>query len=349
MPRPARGRLLLVAWNGADGAVVDALDRIGALPNTRTLTGPGGRCALDPCGPHPPAAAWWRALVTGMPPDRRGPAAARRARALWNIATLSALKSCIVAWPGEPVAERIEGTFVCADAFDEAADRASSARPWVHPQRLSQRMATLFVDPRELSRAETDPFVPYDSPLWRGRPGASLQVASALSQTFGIHNAATWLLANEPWDLALVCYPLIGRLASLHGAAMTEGTGVRHAIGLTHGAYRYLDLMLGRLIELAAPGTTVLQVGAASGLEEPFLMGRSAAGARLAARRLSVLDIVPTALSLLGLPAARDMPGTALPELTVASIDRIDGWSDSPGFCGMAPAHPELLALTPTP
>ncbi|MGD9635162.1 MAG: tetratricopeptide repeat protein, partial [Pirellulales bacterium] len=55
----------------------------------------------------------------------------------------------------------------------------------------------------------------------------------------------------------------------------------------------------------------------------------------------SIMDIAPTVLHLLGLPAAYDMPGRVLAEVLsgTAPAERIESWEEIPGSCGMYPAE----------
>ena len=65
-----------------------------------------------------------------------------------------------------------------------------------------------------------------------------------------------------------------------------------------------------------------------------FLSGKRVYGA-------SLLDIAPTILHLLGLPAADDMPGRVLAEVVSHSelLPRIESWDDMEGPCGMHAAE----------
>ena len=60
----------------------------------------------------------------------------------------------------------------------------------------------------------------------------------------------------------------------------------------------------------------------------------------------SILDITPTVLALLGLPAGRDMPGRVLAEALdgFPSQERIASWEEVPGDSGM---HPADLRIDP--
>ena len=126
--------------------------------------------------------------------------------------------------------------------------------------------------------------------------------------------------------------------------------------GIVQNAYRYHDLMLGRLMELAGPDCAVMlnsDHGFHSDRLLPDYIPAEAAGPAVEHRPFrhllparapgvqagghvygaSVLDIAPTALHVLGLPAGMDMDGKVLlnafadgrPVQTIASWDAVEG------------------------
>jgi tetratricopeptide (TPR) repeat protein len=134
------------------------------------------------------------------------------------------------------------------------------------------------------------------------------------------------------------------------------------------GAYRFHDMMLERLLQLAGPQTTVILLSdhgflsdhlrprlGTSDFEEPAAWHRShgilcmKGPGVLADERIygtSLLDIVPTVLAVFGLPVGEDMDGKALIQAfeTPPRIERIPTWEKVPGEAGM---HPSDLRQDP--
>ena len=127
------------------------------------------------------------------------------------------------------------------------------------------------------------------------------------------------------------------------------------------GIYRFHDLMLGRLLELAGPDTHVLIVsdhGFESGNRRPrgpiepakwhrpqgiFVL--KGPGIRSDARieGATLLDIAPTVLTLLGLPVGEDMEGKVILSAFEESpqIERIPSWENVKGEDGRLPTEIE--------
>lgn len=128
------------------------------------------------------------------------------------------------------------------------------------------------------------------------------------------------------------------------------------------GAYRFHDLLLGRLLQAAGPKTTVLLVsdhGAQPADYRPAGAERLPAGALAEPRRArgvfclsgptverdelvhgaTLLDVAPTILTLFGLPCGEDMPGRPLTAALngPVSVDGIPSWEHGPGRSGLHP------------
>ena len=127
------------------------------------------------------------------------------------------------------------------------------------------------------------------------------------------------------------------------------------------GCYKFHDLILGRLMALAGQDTTIIlcsdhgylsdhlrpketphePAGPAAWHREYGVIAMAGPGIKRGERvyGASLLDITPTVLTLLGLPAAKDMDGKILTQ----AIDQpahalpimIDSWEDVPGDAGM--------------
>jgi hypothetical protein len=127
--------------------------------------------------------------------------------------------------------------------------------------------------------------------------------------------------------------------------------------------YRFHDLMLGRLLQLAGEDATVLIVsdhGFRTGNDRLQETVRSLEGLSqwhrdpgicvlqgphirpgVQLKGASLLDVTPTILSLFGLPVGADMDGRPWLEVFegAAEPDRVASWDEVPGEAGMHPAE----------
>ncbi|HMJ06265.1 MAG TPA: tetratricopeptide repeat protein, partial [Chthoniobacterales bacterium] len=192
-------------------------------------------------------------------------------------------------------------------------------------------------------------------------------IARQIAEMVTVHNAATYLAEHEPWDFMAVYQGAIDHFshAFMQFHPPRQEWINERSFGLYHdvvnSAYRYHDLMLGRMVELAGPDATILLVsdhgfhsgsGRTSGVLRvhagPAFQHRSQGifvmagpGVRRDERiyGAGLLDIVPTLLALFGLPIGQDMEGRVLAEAFTAppSINMISSWEEVPGDAGMQP------------
>ncbi len=179
-----------------------------------------------------------------------------------------------------------------------------------------------------------------------------------LAQCATTHNAATWLAARDDWDLLAVYYDAIDHTGhgfiEYHPPAMAHVSPEDAAVysEVVNGMYRFHDMMLGTLLDLAGPDTTVLLLsdhGFYSDHLRPAVLEHFrdpakkfgpemnpvswhrphgiflAAGKAIKHDELihgaSLLDIAPTVLTLLGLPVPDDMDGRALTQIFVEPVE----------------------------
>jgi tetratricopeptide (TPR) repeat protein len=131
---------------------------------------------------------------------------------------------------------------------------------------------------------------------------------------------------------------------------------------VVNGAYRFHDMMLQTLLELAGPEATVLLVsdhGFHSDHLRPRGIPDEPAGPAVQHRNFGIvalkgahikqderiygatlLDVTPTILTLFGLPVGEDMDGRVLVQAfeEPPEIKRIPSWEQEAGECGMHPA-----------
>lgn len=305
-------------------------------------------------------------------PDGRGvrPVAStsRRCKAIWNMLSQCGLRSHVVAWYASHPAEPIAGTMV-SDRLEFLAGEGPLAplRPGcVHPASRAAELAECRVHPSELDASAILPFVP-DAASIASMPGNRLgRLAGMLAQAATVQSIATRLLAKDDWEFAAVYFEAIDRFGhefmEFHPPRMeqvdpAEFEAYRHCMV---GIHRFHDMMLETLLRLAGEDTAVVLAsdhGYESGPHRPdpaaggsgpvdwhrphgiFLA--AGPGIRRGARLYggTILDLAPTLLSLLGLPAGADMPGRVLAE-AIDGLEvppRIASWEMVPGESGLHP------------
>ena len=372
-------RVLLVGWDSADWQLIEPLIADGLMP---TLGGFRDRGAWGPLATLRPMLSpmLWNTIATGTRADRHGihgfteplPAGdgvrpvssrSRRCKALWNIATQCGLRSHVVGWYASHPAEPIAGSMV-SNQFDPTAGAMEPPEGCVHPPELATELRDCLVHPSEIDAAAVLAFVP-DAARVALRPGHRLdRLRCLLAQTATVHAVATALVARDDWDFTAVYYEGLDRFGHefmefhpprMEQVAEDDFAAYRHCID---AAYRFHDMLLDSLLQLAGTNTAVVLVsdhgyasdhrrpdprpGKAGPVEwhRPYgIFAAAGPGIRSGGRLFGggLLDVAPTLLTLLGLPAAADMPGRVLAEVLegIESPPRVASWEAIPGECGM--------------
>jgi len=287
----------------------------------------------------------------------------RRCKALWNIATQCGLRSNVVGWYASHPAEPIAGSMV-SNQFDATAGQTEPPEGCVHPPELAAELRDCLVHPAEIDAAAVLAFVP-DAARVALQPGHRLdRLRCLLAQTATVHAVATAVVARDDWDFAAVYYEGLDRFGhefmEFHPPRMEQVSeddfaAYRHCID---AAYRFHDMLLDALLQLVGPNTAVVLVsdhGYASDHRRPDprpgkagpvdwhrpygIFAAAGPGIRSGGRVFGggLLDVAPTLLTLLGLPAAADMPGRVLAEVVegTEAPPRVASWEAIPGECGM--------------
>jgi predicted AlkP superfamily phosphohydrolase/phosphomutase/Flp pilus assembly protein TadD len=294
----------------------------------------------------------------------------RRCKALWNILTQCGLRSNVVGWYASHPAEPIRGAMVSNQVeFRSAQEGPGAPLPAgsVHPAEIAAEMAECRVHPAEIDATAVLPFVP-DAVRELERAGNRVgKLQQLLAQTASVHAMALRLMERDDWDFTAVYYEGIDRFGhefmEFHPPRM-EQVEERDFEAYRHcmvGIYRFHDMLLDALLRQAGPDTAVIVMSdhgywndhrrpdPRPGKTGPVDWHRpygmlAAAGPGIRAggtlHGASIMDLTPTALTLLGLPAAADMPGRVLVEALdgIAELPRVPSWESVLGECGMHPA-----------
>lgn len=387
MPDRLAKRVLVVGWDAADWKFARPLMDRGLMPTLKSFSerGASGNLATNRPILSP---MLWNSIATGKRPFKHGiygfteprpdgdgvrPCAStsRRCKALWNIATQSGLKTNVVGWYASHPAEPINGVAV-SNRYTDLAGKIDE--PWplaegtVHPPELSDELAALRVHPGELGREAILPFMPTleGNQLDPGNHHRLGHLMELIAETTTVHSAATHLMANTEWDLMCVYYEGIDRFA--HGFMEFHPPRMDHVRPgffemykeVMTGCYRFHDMMLAALLQLAGPDTTVILLSDHGYYDDHLRPKGSAAETNPVAwhRPLgllamdgpgvrsdtnifgsSILDITPTVLTLLGLPVDSQMDGRVLLDAIApdAKPDWVMDWDNVPGDAGLHP------------
>jgi predicted AlkP superfamily phosphohydrolase/phosphomutase/tetratricopeptide (TPR) repeat protein len=386
-------KVLLIGWDAADWKIINPLLDQGLMPTLDEFVNHGviGNIAtlrpiLSPM--------LWNSIATGKRPDKHGilgfmepdpqtggvrpvTSTSRKVKALWNILTQRGYKTHVLGWFAGHPAEPINGISV-SDLFPYAVGTID--KPWplppgaVHPERLREEFARLRMHPTEVTEAAILPWIPRAGEIDQEKDKGLQSFAKILSENCSIHNAATWILQNEPWDFLAVYYNGIDHFCHgfmhFHPPRMEGIAEEKFEIykDVVNGAYRFHDMMLQTLLDLAGPDATVILVsdhGFHSDHLRPRGIPMEPAGPAVQHRQFGVvcmkgdhikqderiygatlLDVTPTVLTLFGLPVGEDMDGRVLVQAfdDPPQITRIPSWEKEAGECGM---HPADLRMDP--
>ena len=393
MPEPLAKKVLLIGWDAADWKVINPLLDQGLMPTLDDFINHGVMGNLATLRPIL-SPMLWNSIATGKRPNKHGihgfmepdtqnggirpvSSTSRKVKALWNILTQRGFKTHVLGWFAGHPAEPINGISV-SDLFPYAT--APQDQPWplppgaVHPESLRDTFAELRMHPADVTEAAILPWIPRAAEVDQEKDKGLMSFAKILSENCSIHNAATWILQNEPWDFMAVYYNGIDHFCHgfmhYHPPRMEGIPEDRYEIykDVVNGAYRFHDMMLETLLNLAGPEATVLLVsdhGFHSDHLRPRGIPAEPAGPAVQHRPFGIfcmkgphvqqderiygatlLDVTPTILTLFGLPVGADMDGRVLVQAfeEPPQIARIPSWEQELGECGM---HPSDLRMDP--
>ena len=379
-------RLLLVGWDAADWKVIDPLLSAGELPHLAKVISDGVRGnhatlypALSPM--------LWTSIATGKRPGKHGihgfteprrgrklsvrPVSnlGRRTKAFWNILNQQGKRSVVVGWwpshPAEPISGAMVSNHYPLHASQHPEMPMQPAAVW--PPEEAGALAELRVHPTEISGDILRLFTPDWARVNQKEDSSVHDLAGLIAETMSIHAAATDLMARIEWDLAAVYYVGIDhfshRFMRFHaGKARGQKPGDPDFFrGIVANAYRYHDVMLGRLLALAGEDCGVMVVsdhGFHSDALLPDYIPAEAAGPAVEHRNFgifclrapgvkrgdrvygaSVLDVAPTILHLFGIPAGADMDGKVLINAFEDQClpDPVPSWDEIQGEDGRHP------------
>jgi predicted AlkP superfamily phosphohydrolase/phosphomutase/Flp pilus assembly protein TadD len=297
----------------------------------------------------------------------------RRVKSLWNIASQSGLRTQVTSWYASHPAEPVHGS-ITSNLFLEG-DPGQRGAAWplqtdcVHPTTLADAVAAARVGRADFLAAHLKEILPKAQPTLHSDERVQ-SLAKLMAVAASVDGAARVAMSATPWDLAMVFFETIDTVGHLFmqyrppRMKHVSDQDLRQFGQVMNAVYRWHDSALGRLLDTAGTETTVLLCsdhGFHSGAQRPMLadlpperrMEKEASwhrpvGILVAAGpgikpkantvAASILDIAPTALALLNLPAALDFGGRAIAEILTCSVpERIPSWEEREGDAGLHP------------
>ena len=326
-------RTLLIGIDGASFGLIDGLLKDGVMPSLARLVAEGVRARLCPAEPAG-AASEWACLVTGRPDAAAGPT-------IWSIVHAHGMRVTALNLPAMSPAAEVSGFVLPGGVLFGQLPHAGS------PPGLLERLGHL---PGVRSGAL--------GALGDGPEGAAADAPSR-AETLARHDEA-WLEvlrhlgAESPTELSAIVFDGAGRLPATDGlgpAGSPEAAPPARANALEY--FRRLDRVLAGACEGTAE-TAVLVVSMPGPAASPspvdgappdhrrgvFVARGPGIRAGLDLPEVSVLDVAPTLLHLLGVKPPAEIPGRVRVEALQGS-DRGRGGLEPPPL----PAIPAARAL----
>ena len=350
--RGVAGRVAVIGIDGADWELINELSIDGRIPNIRALIQGGTSASLQTIQPTVSPLVWTTA-ATGLPPDRHGvidfidrqrnlpvDSFTRRSPAAWDIAEAFGRHAQVVnwwtAWPALP------GSAV---TYDTPVEHTPGA---IAPAELRTRAGQLAVPLSTVQYAQVARFLnitgrEYEEAVSRGGPAHPVNVfRNVLAKTWTDHRVALSIYQQQEPLLLMMHYEgtdAVNHLFGPYHPPYREGISqenFRRYWPTVANYYSEVDRLIGEWMRVLTDDTTVILVSAHGfrwDRSRPRLpaAGRSAlgdhrnpgvfiaygnhVGAKRSGEPMSIYDLVPSILAILGLPKSMEMPGELPPWL----------------------------------
>ena len=344
--RGVAGRVAIFAIDGADWELLSELSDDGNIPNLKALSKGGASGSVQTIQPTV-SPMLWTTVATGLPPDRHGvldfidhnrnapvDAYTRRAPALWDIAEAFGRHSMVVNWwtawpPTSPdtftydVPVELQTAAIQPSKYEQRVQQLAIPQDKIGYQQLRR---FLTVSPAEFDKA-TDPHDPTN--IFR----------NVLAKSWSDHRAAINLYNEQQPLVFMMSYDgtdAVNHLFAPFHPPFRDGVstdGYRKYWAAVTTYYTEVDRMIGEWMQVLPADTTVIVMSAYGfrwGKNRPYSIPN---GSALSDHRnpgifiaygnhvvhggganhpVTLYDITPTVLAILGLPQSGDMPGHVL-------------------------------------
>jgi predicted AlkP superfamily phosphohydrolase/phosphomutase/Tfp pilus assembly protein PilF len=343
--RGVAGRIAIIAIDGADWDLLTELAIDGRIPNIQALIQNGTTASMQTIQPTVSPMVW-TTMSTGLPPDRHGvidfrvnnrpvDSNTRRAPALWDIAQAFGRPAIVTNWWTSWPPRRDS-----AMTFDTPVVLQPTA---IYPPDLAPRADALDIPPQTVLYPQVRRFLNITEAEWNasvhsGGPTDPVNVfRDTLAKTWTDHRVAISLYQQKDPLVMLMSYEgadMVNHLFAPYHPPYREGisqTSFRKYWPAVANYYSELDRLIGEWMRVLTDDTTVMIVSAhgfrwdrerrprAQPIGRSGLSDHRNPGVLIAygnhilpsrgAHAMSLYDVVPTVLSLLGLPKSTEMPG----------------------------------------
>ncbi|MEO8032863.1 MAG: alkaline phosphatase family protein [Acidobacteriota bacterium] len=379
--RGVAGRVALFALDGADWELLSELINDDRMPNLKALIRGGTTANVQTIQPTV-SPMLWTTVGTGLSPDRHGvidfvdhsrdvpvDAMTRRAPALWDISEAFGRHSMVVDWwcGWPPSGDAIVN-------FDTPVQLTPTA---VAPEKLTGKVQQWVVPASTIGYDQVRRFLnvtpeEYESATRSNDPAEPINIfRNVLAKTWTDHRVAINLYREQTPLLLMMHYEgtdAVNHLFSPYHPPQRDGIrddDYRRYWPAVANYYAEVDRLIGEWMSILPEDTTVMVMSAHGfrwGKNRPRSMPKGGAalsdhrnpgvfigyGHHIAANRashsMSVYDVAPTVLAILGLPQSAEMPGQlaswALKDITPVASVKVVSYSefvnDRPA---VAPAH----------
>jgi predicted AlkP superfamily phosphohydrolase/phosphomutase/Tfp pilus assembly protein PilF len=348
--RGVAGRVAIFAIDGADWELLSELSDDDRIPNIRALVRGGTTANLQTIQPTVSPLVW-TTMATGHTPDRHGvidyqdrntrtpvDAASRHTPALWDVAEAFGRHAVVVNWWTAWPATGSSATTV----YDTPVQLLSNA---IYPSELAAQTNPLVVAPETLGYGQVRRFLNItDAEYQRGLadPRDPVNVfRDTLAKTWTDHRVAISLYQQQAPLLMMMGYggtDVVNHLFAPYHPPYREGISqenYRRYWPAVANYYSEIDRLIGEWMSVLSDDTTVILVSAhgfrwgKTNRPRQSPAGRAAVsdhrntgifvayGNHVAPSRaghpMSIYDVAPAVLSILGLPKSTDMPGNVPP------------------------------------
>jgi len=347
--RSSPTRVVIFALDGADWELLHELSDDGRIPNIRALSAGGMTASLQTIQPTVSPMVWTTVATGLTPDRHgvldfmdRGhhtpvDAYSRRVPALWDIADAFGRSALVTGWWAAWPPTAPNSVF-----YDTPVQESANA---VYPQALAERAGSLAVQPDTVGYAQMRRFLNITTDEWdaasKNPSDPAMIVRSILAKTWNDHRVAINLYNDQRQHgqdpmLVMVSYEgtdAVNHLFAPYHPPYREGiseASYRKYWPAVANYYAEVDRLIGEWMGVLPRDATVMimsSYGFRWGKNRPRSMPNG--GAALsdhrnpgmfvaygphvvpnhAAQPMSVYDVAPSVLSLLGLPQAMDMPG----------------------------------------
>jgi predicted AlkP superfamily phosphohydrolase/phosphomutase/tetratricopeptide (TPR) repeat protein len=305
-------------------------------------------------------------------------ATTRKTKALWNIFSQAGFKTNVAGWYASHPAEPVNGIVISNVLSEAVSDNKNFVEEGaVHPSNMQEKINEGIQLPKNFPHDLLSFLLPKHRDIGSSDDRIT-HLKKLMSYAVSIENSIVSAMNNSSWDLSMVFFETIDTMG--HHFMQYRPPRMNHVSNkeerwfgdVMDRVYEWHDQSLGRILDAAGKDTTVIllsdhgfhigemrpnlkDLSAEKRMEKeaswhrPFgVLVASGPGIKKEApvAPCTILDVAPTALTLMGLPLGNDMDGRMLSEIFSfdAKENTINSWDEMEGDAGL---HPDDMRQDP--